>query len=218
MNETFKKLAPEKQQRIIKAALREFAGKGFQHASTNEIVKHAGIGKGMLFYYFNSKKELYYFLVDYCLDSVKKDYIDQIDDSIKDVIQKLAHISYLKLKYFKEYPEISKFISTVFLKESETLPEELQKKLARIVQEGMEKTYAMKRVDNDLFRDDIDPEKAAQLIRWTMLGYQQDFMEKYRGKGMDEIPLKKLWDDFDEYLEILKVCFYSQEGKSDEHH
>ena len=119
MNDTFLKLDKEKQQRIINAALLEFAEKGYKYASTNEIVKRAGIGKGMLFYYFNSKKELYYFLVNYCIDSVMEQFVGKIDTSITDMIERLAHISYLKLKYFKENPEISYFLVTFFLKETE---------------------------------------------------------------------------------------------------
>ena len=208
MNDTFLKLDKEKQQRIINAALLEFAEKGYKYASTNEIVKRAGIGKGMLFYYFNSKKELYYFLVNYCIDSVMEQFVGKIDTSITDVIERLAHISYLKLKYFKENPEISHFLVTFFLKETEPLPEELQKKYERMFQIGMDKVYVFNQIQYDSFRDDIDPKKAVQLIEWMLSGYQRDFMQKYQGKGIDDIPLDELWNDFDEYLQILKTCFY----------
>ncbi|MDD3656837.1 MAG: TetR/AcrR family transcriptional regulator, partial [Atribacterota bacterium] len=53
----FHSLESEKQERIINAALKEFARNGYGKASTNEIIKQAGISKGSLFNYFNNKKE-----------------------------------------------------------------------------------------------------------------------------------------------------------------
>ena len=53
--EKFNSLDEEKRQKILDAALMEFAEHGYEKASTNRIVKEAGIGKGMLFYYFKSK-------------------------------------------------------------------------------------------------------------------------------------------------------------------
>ena len=65
MNDKFFDLKKEKQDRMINAALKVFAGNGYEHASTDEIVKEAGISKGLLFHYFISKIGLYTFVYDY---------------------------------------------------------------------------------------------------------------------------------------------------------
>ena len=75
MNEKFFDLQREKQDRIINAALKIFAQNGYKHASTDVIVKEAGISKGLLFHYFSSKSGLYSFLFDY---SVKYMLFEQI--------------------------------------------------------------------------------------------------------------------------------------------
>ena len=51
----------EKQDRILNAAIKEFAQKGYDSASTNEIVKEAGISKGLLFHYFKIKSSYFSF-------------------------------------------------------------------------------------------------------------------------------------------------------------
>lgn len=66
MEEKFFDLKKEKQDRIFNAAMEIFAVNGYDNGSTQEIVKKAGISKGLLFHYFETKKELYYFLYDYC--------------------------------------------------------------------------------------------------------------------------------------------------------
>ena len=52
MNEKFFELKKEKQDRMINAALKVFSQYGYNHASTDEIVKEAQIIKGLLFHYF----------------------------------------------------------------------------------------------------------------------------------------------------------------------
>ncbi len=65
MNQRFFDVKKEKQDRIINAGLKVFARAGYRHASTDEVVKTAGISKGLLFHYFGSKLGLYAFLYDY---------------------------------------------------------------------------------------------------------------------------------------------------------
>lgn len=66
MNGKFFDLKKEKQDRMINGALKVFALYGYAHASTDEIVREAGISKGLLFHYFESKIGTYRFVVDYC--------------------------------------------------------------------------------------------------------------------------------------------------------
>ena len=65
MNDKFFDLKQEKQDRMINASLKIFSRGGYRHASTDEIVKEAGISKGLLFHYFPTKLGLYGFLFDY---------------------------------------------------------------------------------------------------------------------------------------------------------
>src|SRR5690554_2151180 len=62
--------------RIINAALKEFARSGYEKASTNEIVQEAGIAKGSLFNYFNNKKELYFFILEYVAKVIERIYAE----------------------------------------------------------------------------------------------------------------------------------------------
>jgi len=82
----------EKQDRILNAALKEFAEKGYKNASTNQIVKDAGISKGLLFHYFNNKKDLYLFLYDHFIEIFVEQIKERVDWDEKDIfITILAH-------------------------------------------------------------------------------------------------------------------------------
>lgn len=52
------------QDELLQEALREFADKGFDSASLNQIIKRSGISKGGFYHHFHNKEELFYRVVD----------------------------------------------------------------------------------------------------------------------------------------------------------
>lgn len=59
----FLNLTPEEQNRVIDAALDEFAENEFAKASLNNIIARAGISKGSMYHYFANKEDLYDYLI-----------------------------------------------------------------------------------------------------------------------------------------------------------
>ena len=51
--------ATDSRTRILDAALREFAAHGLAGARTDRIAQSAGVNKALLYYYFDSKENLY---------------------------------------------------------------------------------------------------------------------------------------------------------------
>jgi AcrR family transcriptional regulator len=50
---------PEKERRILDAAIANFARDGYQNAKTDQIAEQADVSKGLVFHYFGSKAKLY---------------------------------------------------------------------------------------------------------------------------------------------------------------
>ncbi|MCL1981800.1 MAG: TetR/AcrR family transcriptional regulator, partial [Clostridiales bacterium] len=67
-------LEPQRRDVLLNAALKEFVTKGYDEASTNIIAKEAGISKGLMFHYVNSKKDLFFFVYDYFTDMMDREY------------------------------------------------------------------------------------------------------------------------------------------------
>src|SRR5699024_9771597 len=159
--EKFKNLELDKQKRIINAALKEFTLKGFDQASTNQIVKEAGIGKGMLFYYFKSKKDLYFYLINYCIEIIEEKYFRAIDTSKQNLFQRLKDISIIKMNFLKTYPDAMNFMAVILFRN-----EELDGDLRMRVEQLHEKGYGImyENLDYSLFRQDVDSKRAIKLI------------------------------------------------------
>ncbi len=69
---TFTNLPPPKQEKIIDAALAEFADKGYQPASVNVMVSASGIAKGSLYQYFRDKKSLFLYVFQFGIGLVRR--------------------------------------------------------------------------------------------------------------------------------------------------
>ncbi len=61
---TFYNLSQERQEEIIRTCFEEFTSHAYKNASISRVVLKLGIAKGSFYRYFESKKELYLFLID----------------------------------------------------------------------------------------------------------------------------------------------------------
>lgn len=68
--ELFEKLSLEKQAIILDAGFKEFSSKTYTEASTDCITSTCGISKGLLFYYFGSKRNFYLYCLSKALQTL----------------------------------------------------------------------------------------------------------------------------------------------------
>lgn len=102
VNESFKRLDAEKQERIIRAAIHEFADRGYELANTNDIAERAKISVGSLFHYFDTKENLFLYIVQYGSRIIEQ-YTGQIvEDGAKSVAEKIEQLLRLVVKTSRE--------------------------------------------------------------------------------------------------------------------
>jgi AcrR family transcriptional regulator len=64
----FDNLEPDRQEAMLTAAGMEFAERGYAGASLSRIIEAAGISKGLLYYYFNDKEDLFVTTVEVAVE------------------------------------------------------------------------------------------------------------------------------------------------------
>jgi len=205
INSKFIALDQEKRERIINAALKEFARNGYDKASTNEIIKEAGISKGSLFNYFNSKRDLYLFLIDYVVEVIDKIY-DEVDWNKTDLFERMREIGLIKLKIMKKFPQAFDFLKTTAREDAVEVKTEIDKMGEYLIESGIGRGY--ENIDMTKFRDDIDIQKTLNIINWTILSFAEQQRDKVNSFETIDMELLKEWDD---YFDILKRCFYKKE-------
>lgn len=200
----FYSLEQEKRERIINAALKEFAKNGYEKASTNGIIKEAEISKGSLFNYFNSKRELYLFLFDYVVEVIDKIY-DEVDWNETDIFKRMREIGLIKLKIMKKFPQAFDFLKTAAHEDAAEVKSEIDKIGKHLIESGLER--GCKNIDFSKFRDDIDIQKTMNIINWTILSFAEQQRDKVNSFGDIDMELLREWDD---YFDIMKRCFYKK--------
>ena len=200
----FMNLEPEKRERILNAAINEFAKKGFKNASTNEIVKEAGISKGLIFHYFKNKKQLYLFLYDYLMEIMKEEYFQKPWINEKDILEKLRMASLTKLELFRKYPLIFKFFLTAYSETDDEVRDEVANRNQKLTEINLPRVYD--NVDLSNVRDGVDHQKAINLIVWALEGYANNKAPMFKTMGEEEF--SDMVTELATYLEILKQCFF----------
>lgn len=202
----FLNLNPEKQDRILNAALKEFAKKGYQNASTNAIVKEAEISKGLLFHYFNNKKDLYLFLYDHFMEMLLEEIHAKIDWLENDIFTRYRQIAILKFGLFQKYPNAFDFIKAVYPEESDEVKIDLERRKKEFLNNGYKELFGD--LDFSKFKDGIDIEKAVQIIFWTMEGFAYQQQDKVADQNLLQIKVEEILAEMDSYSEILRNAFY----------
>jgi AcrR family transcriptional regulator len=211
MYSKFLNLNKVKQDKIINSTLKIFSNVPYKNASTDEIVREANISKGSLFNYFKSKKDLYLFVYDYSINLFIKDFYDRIDLSERDIFKRLNNIILVKLDLIRKYPDLFNFMLTAMYDDTSHLKNEINKKNDNVLIENYGKIFS--NIDKSNFRNDINPDKAIEMILLTMDGYANRESLNLKKFGYNEKLYDKWTGDITEYIEMMKKVYYKGEIK-----
>lgn len=161
----FPQIPSEKLDRILEAAVQEFAQKGYARASMNVVVERAGISKGALFKYFGSKSGLFAFVYRMALQRIKA-YLKAVREQSQGepFFRRLEKIMWAGVLFINNNPGLAKIYHNIlFTGDSPykaSILEELQREsvdfLEGLVVQGIQR--------GDL-RADLDPRTCAFAIQ-----------------------------------------------------
>lgn len=196
MNEKFFDIKKEKQDRIINAALKAFALKGYRHASTDDIVRDAAVSKGILFHYFESKLGLYEFVYEYSVRFMLLELSQAVDANGTDLFDVVKQIELARMRAMKGYPYMQQFLNrTVAEDVSEAL---LAMEEKRDVLEGAyESIYA--RIDFDAYGGEVMGRKLLKMMDLTVKGLMT---ERFLDASFQP---EMLYEEIIGYIDMMKT-------------
>ena len=199
MNEKFFDLKKEKQDRMINAALKAFAVNGYKRASTDEIVKDAGISKGLLFHYFDTKLGLYEFVYDYSVRYIVMEMSAAISQKETDFYALYEQKEMCKIQALKNYPYMQQMINRSMQEDDAEAVTVIWERRDSYNQKIAE---IMSQADMTKFADNTDAGKLRKIIDFTIEGLMT---ERFREQAFD---VEKLMDEVKDYLAMLKKLTY----------
>lgn len=93
---------------IIQAAIRLFEEKGFEKTSIAELAREAGIGKGTIYTYFQTKSEIFYAFCEEQLEFVHRELAGKTDPDAP-LIEQLMTVFLGEFAHVTENPEFGRF-------------------------------------------------------------------------------------------------------------
>lgn len=204
MSERFRELPEEKQASILKAAMEVFAKYDYKKASTDLIASKAGVSKGLLFYYFHNKKDLYLTVYEY----VKQIITEGVEDSrlleMTDFFELITYATMKKIRILAENPYIVEFSLRSFYSEKEEISGDLKLK----TKEGVDQNYNQyfSKVDFGKFKEDVNPSEIFKMLFWIVDGYVHE-----RQMNNEPLCLETIGRAFASWVRMFKQIAYKEE-------
>ena len=203
MNEKFFELKKDKQDRMINGAMKVFARNGYKRASTDDMVKEAGISKGLWFHYFGNKLGLYTFIADYVVKYMNMELATMSNRHPEDYFETTLAIEKTKLVVRKSYPYIPLFLSAM---EHETDEEALTVlgEYKDAYRKARMKAY--ENVSTANFKDVVSMEILARTMGLTLDGFLR---EEYDTDNFSEESYRK---EVESYLRMMSALVVMEEA------
>lgn len=195
---------------ILNAALKEFALRGYDNASTNVIAKEAGISKPLMFHYIGSKQDLFLYVYDYFAELLNKEYYQLIDYDEPDIFNRLHQSLLLQIKLLKEYPWIFEFNKLSAVSHSEDINSELENRNNRKHAECYPAIFDA--IDTSGFRQELDIEKCKQIILWSCVGFSNQMLENIRNTEYSRLDYQSMEKKLNDLFIQLRQIFYKREN------
>ena len=192
----FFELSADKQWLIINAAIDEFARCGYTNASTNRIVAACGISKGSLFKYFDSKEELYFFLLDTVMGEMLRDMESGLGALSTELFQRIIDYSCLEIAWYIQNPVKGRLVIGAAAETDSAI----QRKTAERYGITGDNIYysLLDGIDESALGQ--SKEKTADMLKWVLEGFNRQFLAR---ADIGTAPLEQLRE---EYLRELSEC------------
>lgn len=200
----FFEIDEQKQKMILDASLTEFSSRGYAAGSTNQIALATGISKGSLFTYFNTKEDLYMYL----LDGVIREFLSAMSDYEaelpKELFQRVIKYAERELSWHLDHPRESMLIVQAFSMNSS----EIRKKIEAKYGAEEQNIYFSLMECVDMTHLKGDRQVILNIIKWTLNGLQ-DSVTGRMTVGKD-IVIKDLFEEYQNnlilYMDTLKAA------------
>lgn len=150
----------EKREDILKAAIRVISDLGFERTKIEDIAKEAGIGKGTVYEYFESKNTLFMELIRYCIEQLNAGIVKAFADG-DNILAKIRNLSVYFTEFFSKHMEIANSMLS-----GHPLAEEMKNQMTKdwaVINKTIEDEIRAGIRDSEI-RANVDPEMAVAVI------------------------------------------------------
>ena len=180
--DTFDKTSADRRQKVLEAAIDEFASKGYNATNINEVAKKSNISIGSMYSYFASKEDLFLSIVNdayILLEKVQQDTTESSSD-IFDYIKRMLIAARV---FATKYPQLNQIYLDITTQALAQMSCKLSDKLETITSQRFS-TVIRQAKEAGKIRKDIDEKVIAYCIDNLFMMYQFSFSSDYYKERM----------------------------------
>jgi AcrR family transcriptional regulator len=134
------------EQAIIEAARKVFQEKGFKEATMRDIAAEANINMAMVHYYFRSKENLFFLVLNEAFSLLVEKIIIILTNNELDIFEKIRAIVREYITFFNEKPYLPQFLMGEVIRNPERIGKQMLKNMSflnvfRTFSDQLEKEY-----------------------------------------------------------------------------
>ena len=204
------KLKEIHKQDILHAAIAEFGRVGYRAASTNEIVKKAGVSKGLLFHHFKCKEQLYTACQMYVLEEYGKYMQEHKDFTSPDLFERILKNLHIKMEFGFKNPMFLGIINRAWTLDYDDNPLK-RPKAEELVLNSMklQADFFFEGVDGSLFREGYDIAKIMKYSRLMLEAHWEQFASTHNNDVSAMIEnMEEYFSEAKEIVDLLRKGAY----------
>lgn len=189
----------EKRIQIMDAAAECFAKNGYKKTSITDIITKAGIAKGLVFYYFKNKKDLYMRTYKYYVEETKKILEGDLSKE-PDFFKRIGMSISAKTDFIYQHKFAYEFLVSVYIEEDLSVVEDIAKYNEEAINDNTKLLY--EGIDFSKFKSEFNITDVIKMVIWISDG----IIKNSKTASVDE-----MMEEFKKYTQIMKKCFYKEE-------
>ena len=199
MNKKFFSLPLEKQRAILNAGYRVFSQNAYKNSPMSQIAAEAG----MLFHYFQNKKELYLFLWDKCAEMTIEVLTEYGCYDQQELFVSMERGMRAKMALIRQYPDMANFTIRAFYEKDEQISADIQASYHRYFNFKADRTRL--NLDPAQFTPGLDIPMMYREMYWASEGYLWEMVQR------GDVDPERMEKDFRELTEFWKSIYLRKE-------
>lgn len=152
----------QRRERILGAAQRLFAQRGYDGTTAEAIAAQAGVAKGLIFHHFGSKAALYLSAVADAITRISTAFFQEEEAPEPDLLQRLLLWTQRKIRIFQKEPTLYRLVLSAFVAPPPAVRDAMGQYLAEGTQRGW--GLILDGVDTAPFRPGVELGQAVELV------------------------------------------------------
>jgi AcrR family transcriptional regulator len=201
--EKFANLPDDKKNVIVNAGLTAFSKSGYKKCSVSDIASLAGIAKSMIFHYFGTKKNMYFYLLEFIRNEIVDAILQKKINDESDFFERIRLATEVKVAVLKKYPCAISFIMSLYFETDKEVVDDIKVHLEQRF--DFSTSFALKDIDSKKFKPGIDP----NLVLTMLHRYSEGFLGK--APYQPDLNVDEITAEFCQCLNMLRDNLYKEE-------